>query len=282
MATYPVEGMHCGACVKRIESALMSLPDVQAGKGTVRVTLNPPAATIEGAEPVRAAVEAALSSAGNYRIASAVSGTTPSAATGAVSVPLSAIPVRRAGMPATPTSIAAPVVDHADAHDEAHSWISTYRPLLTIVGFIVIVTVLSQHQAIASGTFDGETWMRHFMAGFFIVFAFFKLLDVRAFADAYAGYDLLAARWPAWGKLYPFVELGLGIAYLVNFAPAWTNAVTLAVMGFSAIGVIRAVLRKQQIRCACLGAVFNLPMSTVTIVEDVAMAAMAGWMLMRL
>ncbi len=37
--------------------------------------------------------------------------------------------------------------------------------------------------------------MRNFMAGFFIVFSFVKLLNIRAFADAYAGYDLLAARW---------------------------------------------------------------------------------------
>jgi hypothetical protein len=51
-------------------------------------------------------------------------------------------------------------------------------------------------------------------------------------------------------------------------------------MSFSTLGVIIAVSNRQKIRCACLGAVFNLPMSTVTIVEDVLMAAMALWMVM--
>ena len=46
-------------------------------------------------------------------------------------------------------------------------------------------------------------------------------------------------------------------------------------MSFSAIGVIRAVVGRTQIQCACLGTVFNLPMSTVTIVEDVGMVVMA-------
>ena len=75
-------------------------------------------------------------------------------------------------------------------------------------------------------------------------------------------------------------QLGLGLAYLANFAPTFTNSITLLVMGFSAIGVIRAVRNKTKIRCACLGTVFQLPMSTVTIIEDVGMVLMAAAMLL--
>ena len=69
--------------------------------------------------------------------------------------------------------------------------------------------------------------MSRFMAGFFLVFSFFKLLNLRAFADAYAGYDVVAARWRVWGYDYPFVELALGAAYLTGFWPVATNVVTL-------------------------------------------------------
>jgi hypothetical protein len=50
-------------------------------------------------------------------------------------------------------------------------------------------------------------------------------------------------------------------------------------MGFSSIGVIQSVLNKKKIQCACLGAVFNLPMSTVTIIEDLLMVSMAVYMI---
>ena len=153
----------------------------------------------------------------------------------------------------------------------APSWFATYRPLLLILAYILGASLLVQGAQV-----HGMETMRYFMAGFFLVFSFFKLLDVPAFADAYAGYDLLARRWRPWGSLYPYVELALGVAYLANFAPLWTNAVTLVVMGFSAIGVIGAVLDKRAIRCACLGTVFQLPMSTVTIIEDVGMVLMAA------
>ena len=163
--------------------------------------------------------------------------------------------------PATPPPVA----------DAAPSWFATYRPLLLIGAYILGASLLVQGAQV-----NAMETMRYFMAGFFLVFSFFKLLDVPAFADAYAGYDLLARRWRPWGYIYPFVELALGVAYLANVQPVLTNAVTLVVMGFSAIGVISAVLDKRSIRCACLGTVFQLPMSTVTIIEDVGMVLMAA------
>jgi len=155
----------------------------------------------------------------------------------------------------------------------------TYKPLFLIVGFIIGVTLLVQYPF---ETFDGMRWMRHFMAGFFLVFAFFKLLNIKDFAMSYSMYDIVAKNWKPWGYIYPFIELGLGVLYLINIAPIFTNYLTIVVLGISSIGVIQSVLHKREIKCACLGDVFNLPMSTVTIVEDVSMVLMAGYMLLVL
>ena len=116
------------------------------------------------------------------------------------------------------------------------------------------------------------------MAGFFIVFSFFKFLNLAGFAESYAMYDVLAKRVKAYGLIYPFLELLLGIAYLTNFEPKITYTATILLMSFSSIGVIQSVLYKKKIRCACLGAVFNLPMSRVTIIENLTMVVMAFMM----
>jgi hypothetical protein len=117
------------------------------------------------------------------------------------------------------------------------------------------------------------------MAGFFLSFFYFKLINLQGFADSYRMYDIVAKRIRAWGLIYPFVELALGIAYVINYSPTITNWATIIIMGISSIGVIESVVNKKKIRCACLGAVFNLPMSTITIIEDLLMVAMAGAML---
>lgn len=154
--------------------------------------------------------------------------------------------------------------------------VTTYKPLLLIIAFILGTTLLVQFPY---EQFSFMLLMRHFMAGFFLVFAFFKILNIKGFAESYRMYDIIADRWKGWGYIYPFVELSLGILYLINVAPIFTNWVTLIVLGISSIGVIRSNMNKQKIKCACLGDVFNLPMSTVTIVEDLTMVAMAGLML---
>lgn len=148
----------------------------------------------------------------------------------------------------------------------------TYKPLLILLAYLLLVIIAA---SVASGQFHLMEAMHLFMSGFFIAFSFFKMLDLRGFADAYRSYDLIAMAVPRYGYVYPFIELLLGLAYLAAWQPMLVNAVTALVMAVSLAGVMRAVLSKQTIRCACLGTVFNLPMSTVTIVEDGLMLGMA-------
>jgi len=152
----------------------------------------------------------------------------------------------------------------------------SYFPLALIVGYILGVTLLVEWSA---GTFDATRAMSKFMAGFFLVFSFFKLLNLTAFADAYATYDIVAAKSRTYALAYPFLELGLGIAYLVRFQPFATNLATLVLMTIGTVGVAKSLVARRQIQCACLGTVFNLPMSSVTLIEDLSMAIMAGVML---
>lgn len=164
------------------------------------------------------------------------------------------------------------------AAGESKTWIGTYKPLLIIGTYLTGLTLLLELEK----GFDWHSWMQNFMAGFFLVFSFFKMLDLKGFADSYSGYDIIAKRWPGWGYVYAFIELALGIAYLVRFDSIITNALALGVMTISIIGVLQSVLAKKTIQCACLGAVFKLPMSTVTIIEDALMIVMSGFMLWSL
>jgi copper chaperone CopZ len=168
---------------------------------------------------------------------------------------------------------------HNEKVEQAKGWFETYKPILLIFFYITLVTSLVQ---VGNNYFMPMQWMQHFMAGFFIVFSFFKLLNLKGFAESYTMYDVVAKPLPVWGFIYPFVELALGIAYLINFNPLITNLVTIIVMSISIIGVLQSVLNKKKIQCACLGAVFNLPMSTVTIIEDALMIVMSAVMLFNL
>lgn len=167
----------------------------------------------------------------------------------------------------------------AVADEGNKSWISTYKPVLLIFAYVNGIALIAE---MVHGGFAWMRWMNNFMAGFFLVFSFFKFLNLKGFAESYAMYDVVAKKWYGWGYVYPFVELGLGLAFLTGFFPLLTNSITLVVMAISIIGVLQSVLNKRKIKCACLGAVFNLPMSTITIIEDGLMIAMSGIMLLTM
>jgi copper chaperone CopZ len=158
-----------------------------------------------------------------------------------------------------------------EAAPSTSSWISTYYPLFLVMGLIAVASL-------AAGSFMG--WMMMFMAGFYIVFGAFKLLDVPAFANSYAQYDIIAKHFKPWGYAYPFIEVALGFGFLFWLDMRMLSWIALVLSLVGAIGVIQANLSKQTIQCACLGTVFKLPMSVVTIIENLGMAAMAAWMLL--
>ena len=206
------------------------------------VTLDPPQATLVNATVEVSALNEALQAVGNYRL----------------------IAEKNLKLP-------------AELHkDKEPSWLKTYQPLLILFAYILATSLAVEF---VNGDFVLHRFMPNFMAGFFLSFSFFKLLDLKGFASSYAMYDLLAMRVPVYGFIYPFIELSLGMAYVLKAQPFMTNLVAFIVMTFSTLGVLIAVMNKQKIRCACLGAVFNLPMSTVTIIEDLLMAMMAFLML---
>jgi hypothetical protein len=239
--------LRCGACVESVRPLLDSAPDVT--RWAADVSDPDKVLTVEGDGITAERVNALIRPAGYHVLGEARE-----------TIPL--------GM--------ATAEKHAPAANAEKEKPTTYFPLLLVLLYLLGITAAIE---VAGGSFDAMRAMGHFMAGFFLVFSFFKLLDVRAFADAYGGYDVVAARWPLWGFVYPFVELALGFAYATHFAPVATNIVTLIVMGVSSIGVVKALLAKRKIQCACLGTVFNLPMSRVTLIEDGTMLAMAAAML---
>ncbi len=242
--TLRIEGMHCADCVRRLTSAFERVPGVTRA----HVTLSPPEAHIDSGAPVpMEALAQAARSAGDYSIHGGADAESPAA------------PQDVHAQPATPAPNNYPLV----------------LILLYIAGAASLTTYFR-----ADGGWAWHTFMNDFMAGFFLVFSFFKFLDPRGFADAYQSYDVVARTWRAWGFIYPFVEAALGVAYLLKWQPVLTNWVTLAIMLAGSVGVLRALLRRDAIRCACLGTTLNLPMSTISLVEDLGMAAMSLAMLL--
>ncbi len=163
-------------------------------------------------------------------------------------------------------------------HDKAQQYsLQKFAPLIIL--FLIILGLTLVRQGLSGWAMTGA--MSDFMGFFFIIFGSFKLLKLKDFAQAYAEYDIIARKSIYYGYAYPFIELGLGIAYLARWNPTATNIITLVIMLVSAYGVYAELRKGKTIICACLGTVFKVPMTYVTLFEDLLMAVMAFVMLVQ-
>lgn len=156
-------------------------------------------------------------------------------------------------------------------------------PLAGVVSFVVFSTVIISYLRTDYAVMNlGKT----FMAMFFLTFGGLKAYNLEGFKEAFKSYDILAQKSDLYATAYPFLELGLGIAYgsmlyvnSLNFEIV-THLAAIVLMTVSGIGVFQALYDGKDLRCACLGNVFKVPMTWVTLFEDFGMALMALAMLL--
>ncbi|WP_411767857.1 heavy-metal-associated domain-containing protein [Winogradskyella sp. A3E31] len=149
-------------------------------------------------------------------------------------------------------------------------------PLFLILGYISTASILLNFQP-----WDGVNFMLDFMGLFYIVFSFFKILDLKGFPESFKMYDPLAKVFPTYGWIYPFIELALGLAFLMRFQIDAALIITLIILGTTTIGVAKTLLDKKTIQCACLGTALKLPMTKATLIENSLMIIMAIIMLIK-
>lgn len=155
----------------------------------------------------------------------------------------------------------------------------SYTPLIAIVALIALATAALGFRDFSAGAFNVKSTVMYFMTGFFLVFAGFKLVDLKGFAEGYSTYDLLAQRWYGYGYVYPFIELSFGLAMLAGYETRGLFLAEFIVMLFSGIGVAIKLARNEPFQCACLGTFLKVPLTKVTLVEDFGMAILALFML---
>jgi hypothetical protein len=158
-------------------------------------------------------------------------------------------------------------------HHAAKVGVLSYWPIATIYVVSALVSLYSVQFHIY------PDYMSHLMGWVLVFFGIIKLSDVVGFAEGFAKYDPLAKRSIVYAQVYPFLEITLGILFILQLLILPATLVTLFIYSASLYGALQSLLKKEELHCVCLGTYFKLPLSTVTIIEAVFMIGMCIWML---
>ncbi len=241
--TYKITGMTCGSCKSSVEKSLRNIDEVS----DVEVNLENQEATITMNSHIKV-TELQKSLASKYTI------TQKEVKNVFTSTQSSSFEI-----------------------EEEKSKLQQLKPLLLIIFYIATASILLHYKG-----WSWSAFMLDFMGLFYIVFSFFKMLDLKGFPESFRMYDPLAKRVPFYGKVYPFIETALGLMFLMRFEINIALIITLIVLGITTIGVTKTLLDKKSIRCACLGTALKLPMTEATFIENAIMIVMAILMLLNI
>ena len=157
---------------------------------------------------------------------------------------------------------------------------TSYRPVVAVFAVAALMALAASWASFgALLTIAAGQW---FIAFSMCILALLKLQDLDKFSSMFLNYDLLAKRVVPYSYVYPFAELTAGVL-MISGALRWLSIpVALFIGTIGAVSVFKAVyIDKRELKCACVGGASNVPLGFVSLTENVAMVAMALWMLAR-
>ena len=163
-----------------------------------------------------------------------------------------------------------------DSNISSNSKLKELLPLLIIFFYLIVSVIIYNWNDLAVSNL-----MYDFMGLFYIVFSLFKFLDLKNFSPAFTKYDPIANKIPFYSTIYPFIETLLGLMFLNRIELFLALVSTLIILSATSFGVLRTLIRKEKIQCACLGTAIKLPMTKATLIENGVMILMASWMILN-
>ena len=138
------------------------------------------------------------------------------------------------------------------------------------ISAIILISILTIGMIIS---FIYNSAMLPFMGSVLIALSLLKIRDLEGFAKAFAKYDILAKRSVTYARAYPYIEFFLGLLFVTGTYTRIGAMVLLALMVIGLIGVTQN--QNKNLKCACMGTRINVPLTTLTIVENTIMIIMA-------
>ena len=112
------------------------------------------------------------------------------------------------------------------------------------------------------------------MGTLLILFGVLKLANLSKFVEIFSKYDIISQKFKIYGYLFPFIEIIIGILLIKGYKLNYIYNLIKTLMIISIISVSISIIQGKKLRCGCLGSFFHIPLSYITIFENIYMLVM--------
>ena len=119
--------------------------------------------------------------------------------------------------------------------------------------------------------------MNNSMGTILIIFGLLKIINLTKFVSIFQKYDIISKKFTIYAYIYPFIEILFGLSLIFNFSLIKVNKSIIILMLISILSVSLSLIKGQKLRCGCLGSFFHIPLSYVTLSENIVMLIMSSY-----
>ena len=111
----------------------------------------------------------------------------------------------------------------------------------------------------------------YFLGFFSFIFAVLKIINLKGFVESFSEYDFISKKIIYYAYAFPFLELFFGLTFILLYENTVLTALCFIFYFLNLISVVRALFKKKSFVCACLGGLFNIPLSYISLLENITM-----------
>ena len=145
--------------------------------------------------------------------------------------------------------------------------IKSYLPII----YIYFSSILSVVFLILFFSLSFREIVLYFLGIFILIFSFLKIINFKGFVDSFTEYDFISQKIKLYAYLFPFFELIFGLLFLFKIEILYLEVLCLIFFAINLVSVVNALTKKKKFVCACLGGLFEVPLSHVSLVENITM-----------
>ena len=143
----------------------------------------------------------------------------------------------------------------------------TYLPVF----YVYIFSLLISLNIVFFYDLNLRSAVLYFLGFFSLIFGSLKLFNLKSYINSLLEYDFVAQRFVLYGYLFPFFEILFGVLFILQIEILWLEYLCLSLFLLNTVVIANALEKRRNFTCACMGGLFNLPLSTVSLVESLTM-----------
>jgi len=143
----------------------------------------------------------------------------------------------------------------------------TYLPVFYVYAFSLLISL----NIVFFYDLNIRSLFLYFLGFFSLTFGILKFINLNSYIDSLLEYDFIAQRFKFYAYLIPVFEIVFGVLFVLQKEYLLIEYLCIIFFTLNIVVIANALEKRRNFTCACMGGLFKIPLSYVSLLESLTM-----------